>query len=636
MALNRTQASAESQAPTTAEVIDRLSRFDGPPEQFLVNLLAVQCYLSGANAGAILRPTQEGQIEILSLYPPLRGDETTPPAWLAQAVELAPDALNEGDTAIRPVHTSESLYGQPAERHLVMVPLRAESRVRGLATFLVEAGSRAALEASASRIEITTSLLSLYEMRLTLQRRQADMRRLRMAMETLSAVNEHDRFQGSLMALCNEISARWQCERVSVGFLRGRYVKLKGMSHTEKFSRKMTLVQDLEGAMEECLDQDIEIVHPAPDDATYVSRATAELANRHGPSAVVSLPLRRGSDVVGVLTAERRQEEPFDIEEIEGLRLTCDLATARLAHLHETDRWFGARAAQTVRKGLATFLGPKHTWVKVAAAAVLIIVLVLVFGRGAYRADAPFTMQAEVQRVVPAPFEGILKSAPAEPNMHVTAGTVLATLETAELEMQLERYRAEKLSYEKEAAAAWAEDKRNEAQAAEARAASVQAEIDRIVYRLERASIETPIDGLVVSGDWQRQVGAPVETGRTLFEVADLSSLRAELSVPEEYIADVLAAQAEADAAGEPLRGELVATGAPGREIPFIVERINPVAEVVEQENVFKVRVRLLDIDPGWMRPGLEGVAKIDIGDRSHGWLLTRKLVNWVRMKLWW
>ena len=38
----------------------------------------------------------------------------------------------------------------------------------------------------------------------------------------------------------------WQCERVSLGFFKGRYVQLRAMSHTEKFSRKMKIVQELE------------------------------------------------------------------------------------------------------------------------------------------------------------------------------------------------------------------------------------------------------------------------------------------------------------------------------------------------------------------------------------------------------
>ena len=44
-------------------------------------------------------------------------------------------------------------------------------------------------------------------------------------------------------------------------------------------------------------------------------------------------------------------------------------------------------------------------------------------------------------------------------------------------------------------------------------------------------------------------------------------------------------------------------------------------------------QVRLADV-PAWMRPGMEGVAKVDIDRRTYAWLWTRRLVNWVRMKL--
>ena len=65
MAFDRVEASSgRSGSPelaTTAELVDRLSRFDGPPEQFLVNLLAVQCRVSGASRGAIIRIGARGR-----------------------------------------------------------------------------------------------------------------------------------------------------------------------------------------------------------------------------------------------------------------------------------------------------------------------------------------------------------------------------------------------------------------------------------------------------------------------------------------------------------------------------------------------------------------------------------------------
>ncbi len=77
-------------------------------------------------------------------------------------------------------------------------------------------------------------------------------------------------------------------------------------------------------------------------------------------------------------------------------------------------------------------------------------------------------------------------------------------------------------------------------------------------------------------------------------------------------------------------------------KLGHIAEATNPYgkgadyfAELVKQKNVFRVQVRLID-PPGWLRPGIEGVAKIEAGERLLVDIWTRRAVNWVRMKLWW
>ena len=758
------------------EMIEKLSRFDGPPEQFLVNLLAVQCHLAAANGGTILRVNAKQGVEVLAVYPqPAPGSPA--PVWLAQSAESAPAIVAGGKTAIKPLHGPDDLYGQPAGRYVIMVPLRGGSGVLGLAAFVVTTNDQSVLAATQQRLELTVSLLSLYEMRLTLQQRQGDLRRLRLAMETTAAVNEQDRFKGAAMALCNEAASRWHCERVSLGFLKGRYVHLAGMSHTEKFSRKMKLVQDVEATMEETLDQDVEVFHPAPASATFVSRAAKELSKHHGPSAVLSLPLRRDETVAAVLTLERAVAEPFALDEVESLRLGCDLCTPRLVNLYKTDRWFGARLAAATRSGFAALLGPKHTWIKVAGIAICAAILFLVFAKGQYRAEASFVLEANTQQVVPTPFEGYLQQAyvlpgdivagartdepswllapedisdfpglladlragggapessvakhvwsmltddvrrtietvaPADANQAVklaiagvddatrttiTAGlnallqserfydnrvwknaklatrqqdllaarkaaklptvrrvelnrsllaaaypgkvsagpTVLATLDTAELRLQLTAAQAERRGYLKQADAAIREDKQAEAQIAQAQADRVTARIKLLEQRIAQAVIVAPLDGYIVSGDLQRQLGAPVKTGDVLFEIASLADLRAELSVPEDLIADVQQAQKRARQAGEELAGQLATASRPDEHIAFTVDRISPVAAVVDQKNVFTVRARL-GATGQLLRPGMEGVGKIDIDRRSYGYIWTRRLVNWVRMKLW-
>lgn len=633
------QSAQRPQAPSTGELIDRLSRFDGPPELFLVNLVAVQCHIAPATGGAILRAGgQEGQPEVLAVYPPL-AEGATVPVWLAMAVESSREVVESGETTVKPLHGPDDMYGAAAKKYVAMVPLRGGQGVRGLTAFVMEPPNQTILRQSVERLEITASLLSLYEMRLTLQRRQLDLRRLRVAMECLSSVNDQAKFAGAAMALCNEIASRWQADRVSLGFLKGRYVHLKAMSHTEKFSRKMKLVQDIEASMEECLDQDVEIVYPSSPQDTFVSRATADLSKRHGPSAVLSLPLRRDGEVRAVITIERPLDKPFDLDEAESLRLTGELSTARLVSMYESDRWFGARIAATARKGLAFAVGAKHTWAKIAAIVVFGLALFLVFAKGTYKVEAPFVVQAVDRRVVPAAFDGFLDEVLVEPNQRVRAGDVLGRLKTEDLRLQLVRARSEYSAKITQASQSEAKGERAEALVAKREAEGIEAQIHELEWMIEQADLRAPFDGVVLVGDLDQQIDAPVKKGDVLFEVAPLTILRAELSVTEDQIPDVIQAWNQARQSGGEVTGELATEGKPDERIDFIVERVNPVAEVADQRNVYKVRVRLEDVDLAsrhtWLRPGMEGVSKIDLDKRHYAWIWSRRLVNWLRMKLW-
>src|SRR4051794_1224752 len=190
------------------------------------------------------------------------------------------------------------------------------------------------------RTQVLVDEQQLQQLTAEMKRLGGELERLKIAMETLSAVNTPVHFVAAAMALCNELASRMKAERVGIGFLKGRYVRLKALSHTEKITRQMQLVQDIESAMEECLDQDVEVIFPPPKEASFVYRSTEILSSRNGPNAVISLPLRRPipgkqpddrlGNVVAVLTVERKIDQPFTLAEIETLRLTADLSTSRL------------------------------------------------------------------------------------------------------------------------------------------------------------------------------------------------------------------------------------------------------------------------------------------------------------------
>jgi multidrug resistance efflux pump len=594
------------------------------PGGFLAALLAVQCQQTHADAAAILRSGPADRSEVLATYPPPR-DHGRLPEWIGKAEKPFRKAIKSGRTVTVRLDAASTGGGQ-SQRYLMVLPIGNQGAVRAAAAFTIRVQRRHELLLSHARLETTPLLVDHHELKQTENMQRGATDRLRRVLEVLDAINRPRRFLEAAMALCNEISTWLGCSRVSIGFLERRCVRVMAMSHTDTFNRGMQVVQAIEAAMEECLDQDLEVVHPAAEPAVVAGRAAARLSERHGPSAVLSLPIRQAGDVSAVVTLERPTDRPFDrLEEVEIIRLTADLCAPRLLDLHRSDRWFGARMASEVRQHLGLLLGHEHTGIKFAAALMVLTGILLATLKGEYRINTTFALKAQHQQVVVAPFDTFSKSVQVEPGDRVEGGkTILGTLETAELRLKLAALKAEQLGYQKQMTASMRDRKTVDAQIAASQSEKVAAQIRMIERNIEQADLVAPIDGWVISKDRKQQIGAPVGAGEILFEIAGIHSLRADLFVPETSIAGV------ADGQG----GTMASAGHPDQKVRFVIERIHPIAEVVDHQNVFRVRANIID-QREWMRPGMEGEARIAAGKKTYLWMATHRLVNWLRMKLW-
>ena len=57
-------------------------------------------------------------------------------------------------------------------------------------------------------------------------------------------------------------------------------------------------------------------------------------------------------------------------------------------------------------------------------------------------------------------------------------------------------------------------------------------------------------------------------------------------------------------------------------------------ATAEDGRNFFRVEARLEGPTPA-LRPGMEGVAKIEVGERRLIWIWTHSLVDWLRLWIW-
>ena len=128
----------------------------------------------------------------------------------------------------------------------------------------------------------------------------------------------------------------------------------------------------------------------------------------------------------------------------------------------------------------------------------------------------------------------------------------------------------------------------------------------------------------MVKGDLNQALGAPVKRGEVLYEVAPTNEYLVVLKVDDRDIGMIAAGQ----------RGQLKLSGIPNRSVNITIDRLTPVASAADGRNFFRVEATM-DQHLDQMRPGMEGVAKIEISQEKLIWIWTRRLVDWLRLFIW-
>jgi len=420
------------------------------------------------------------------------------------------------------------------------------------------------------------------------------------------------------------VATRFRCDRASLGWLEGGYVRLLAISRTEQFNRQMAAAQALEVAMEECVDQDEEIIWPAPETVTTVARDHEKFAVDQKSGQVVSLPLRLEGRVVGVLTCER-QTPAFTAVELQQLRLGCDQVVRRLSDLRTQDRWFGARWAARARDYFSRWLGPEHTWSKVLAIALTVLVFALFLVRVNYRVEGNFILRSDEAEYLTAPFDGYLDQVYVRAGDHVEKGHPLVSLNRSELLLDQSAALADVVRYQRESDKARAAGNMAEMRIDDALAQQAQARLDLVRYHLANAVVQAAFDGVVVEGDLRERIGSPVKQGDALFKVARTDSLYAEAEIGERDVAEIMGETA----------GEIAFVTQPKIKYPVTLRVLQPAAVTKKDGNVFLARLQPNGGTPAWWRPGMTGLCKISTERRSLFWILTHRTVDFLRLKLW-
>ena len=345
-------------------------------------------------------------------------------------------------------------------------------------------------------------------------------------------------------------------------------------------------------------------------------------------------PVLDDGEVVAVLVASLDSPGASGLPEpmTAVLRTSLGLAEPLLRRWYEAERPLWRHALDLWRSGWRHLRGPGHLAWKAGAAGVVLAGLLLLLVPVPDRVTANTVIEGRLRQVITAPFDGFIGQVLVRPGQRVAQGQVLASLDDRDLKLEQARFRSEREQAAGRLRQAMSDREAAAMALAQAEVQQAEAQLALIDAKLARTSLSATMDGLVVSGDWVQQIGGPVETGKEMFEIAAGEGLRVVLHVPDRDIARIHLGQT----------GALRLTGRPQAVQTFRISNLTATASVQDNVNGFRVEADWVgggvgqgDGDLAGLSPGMQGIAKIEVGRANLLTVWTRSSIDWLRLKLW-
>jgi multidrug resistance efflux pump len=586
------------------------------PGSFGAAWLEIQSRLIGVDARCgvvVLGVPDQGPFEPVSVWP--AGSLGSP--TISDAIETV---INKRAPVVKDSKRISS--SRSSASHVVACPLVVDGEICGAVAFEVDHLPENKLKAVQEQLEWGVGWLEVSVHR----NRYTSSDRLVTVLNLVATSLHHDRFQESATAVVTELAGLLGCERVTIGFLRGRHCQVRALSHSASFGHKGNLVRAIEAVMDEAVDQHATVVFPPPaGGALQVTRAHEALAKQQDDGSVCTVPLTEGEHLLGAMVLERPAGEAFDERTVRLCEHAASLLGPLLDVKRKDDRWIAAKIVDSGRQLLKKIVGPRHVALKLGLLIAAALVVFFTYAKGEYRVTADARLEGTLQRAVAVPTAGFLVDANVRAGDTVKQGELLFSLDDRDLRLERLKWTSRKLQSTREHSDAVAKHDRARSRILSAQIEQADAEIALLDEEIERMRVTAPFDSFVVSGDLSQALGSPVERGDVMFELAPLNSYRVILEVDERDIDDVEIGQ----------QGQLALASAPEDALPVSIEKITPLSTASEGRNFFRVEAMLTGEVPAQLRPGMEGVGKISIDERKLIWIWTHKIIHWVRMFIW-
>lgn len=572
--------------------------------------------IGSAVGGQILRVSDGRVSGELGRWPDLSAEEPLPP----EAGRLAQEAVTDREGRFAPLQLASTDEKAGREAWLLAYPVLSAGAAQAVVVLQLALDSAAGLQRAMQQLQWGSAWIAL-QLRSASPGLAAGE-----ALDLLATLLERDTPDLAATALVQALARHPGTGRVSLGWSDAgdgqQRVKLAAISDVTEFDARMNEVRLIEAAMREAILA-----------GATVSCLSGHVAGEHWPAheallrggggpRIETYPLFVRQLAIGAVCVESdREVEPKDVAQRES---TLALSAAVLQLQRQAKFSAGRRLLASVRAQLQAFWGPEAYRHKTAAAVVAMLALFFAFKQGDYRLTAEAQLEPDYQRVLTVPNNGYLAEARVRPGDEVKQGDVLVLLDDRELSLERTRWLTERDKLQKKLQEAVAGYERASVNILTSQLEQTAAQLELVQNQLDRIEIRAPFDGLIVSGDPAQRLGAVLQKGDAIYQIAPRNAYRVLVRVPEARIADL--------AVG--MKGRLQLNSVPGLDLQIELSRIHPFTERRDGASYFPVEA-VLRGDLTQLRPGMQGIAGLDVGRRNLLAIWTRALTDWLRLRWW-
>ena len=465
---------------------------------------------------------------------------------------------------------------------------------------------------------IASDAISRWHQKQSLNSEENKSRYLTDSIGLIHSLDQTQSISQAIVILANHLRRLCDAEQVSICLTDAKnVVSLQAISDVEQIDFNADSNKTILHACQQTARQNDEVSYPEDGKTGSIEQlALQKYCQANGAEACVCIPLITGNGRrLGVVLLACSKGK---VENLHYRTYCSKLIQMTSSHVDVVIR--ANRGTKDIfAAGLGKLKSSNKTRAFILAVTILVAVMLIPF---TYRVNCDCELQPVLRRFIAAPHDSILEKTYVNSGDMIATDQLIASLDGRKLRIELSGIRADHDGAKKRRESALALGNIAESQIALSEMNRFLSKIDILKQQLTQLEVRSPIDGLVLTGDLEKAEGAPLEMGQTLFEVAPLNEMVAEINIPESEIQYVTS--------GMPVVFKLNAF--PLESWTGKVEHIHPCTEIVDNQSVFIARVHLPNTQ-NQFRPGMQGSAKIETERAPLGWNLFHR--GWESIRYW-